>query len=374
MNWKDEDIEEAWEPDDPPPTKRGNLVDFWLPDSDLWLLLTGRPEAPAVASADGRGISEHWITWAKLAVLDGGSVPGWNQRDSQTGFGRSEALTLYLCRLIRICDAMAPAATPSRKTAVEWENLLLGAALIARLEIDLCRSNAASGSGCDDVMRRACQSGMVQAETADSRHSDVTDGNGGQVVYGLTLFGKRKSDEYDPPPPYLWTREEAETAAATCDWLRTIKVPSGNVSGARLGANDMGSERGTEIPDAAARRRGDWPVTRTQPEVARYLSERGRQYRALAQACLDGRRGARQAFISVFGQAAIARAISERLGGSDQSRPCRSQDVDRTEACEACIKPLLQKPPRPPQGWKESDSAASAADDIVADIFGGDEE
>jgi hypothetical protein len=382
MNRKIDDYDEA---DDPPPVRRGNLVDAWLPDKDLWLLLTGRPQAPSITPAEGYGISEHWITWAKLTILDGRSVPGWNQRDDKTGLGRSEALTLYLCRLIRICDAMLPEATPSRKTAMEWENLLLGAAHIAGLEIDLCRSDADSGSACDDVLRRACQSGLVQAEKADSRPSGADGGSGGwDVVYGLTLLGKRKADDCDAPPPYLWTRQEAETAAATCDWLRAIKFTFGNVPAAGAGADAVEPESRPARPDAAvsqtrarsdkAHSRGDWPVKRTQPEVARYLSERTRQYCQLAQACLDGRRGARKAFVSVFGQTAIARAINRGLDGVDRSRPCRNQDVDRTDACKDYIKPLLQKPPCPPQGWKASASAASAADDIVADILGSDEE
>lgn len=352
MKREDEDIEEAWEPDDPPPTKRGNLVDFWLPDSDLWLLLTGRQEAPAVASADGRGISEHWITWAKLAVLDGRSIPGWNQRDSQAGFGRSEALTLYLCRLIRICDSMAPAATPSRKTAIELENLLLGAAEIARLEIDLCRSDAASGSGCDDVMRRACQSGMIQAEPADSRRSDLAGGNSGNVVYGLTLLGQRKADEYDSPPPYLWTREEAEKAAVTCDWMPKFKFPPGNPPAAPKRPDATASAQAKSIK---TRRRGDWPVTRTQPEVARYLSERKAKYDELVPQCLRGAKEAHKEFKKFFGSTAIARALADG---------CYAQAVCNTQTYKEQIQPVLHS--RPPRDWKPVDQGDSPfADDIA---------
>jgi hypothetical protein len=101
--------------------------------------------------------------------------------------------------------------------------------------------------------------------------------------------------------------------------------------------------------------RGDWPVTRTQPEVARYLSERQAKYDELVPRCLRGDKEAHKAFKKFFGPAAIARAL-----GDD----CYAQAVCNTQTYQEQIQPVLHS--RPPRDWKpvEQDNAPFA-DDIA---------
>ncbi|MBN2584374.1 MAG: hypothetical protein JXL80_15035 [Planctomycetes bacterium] len=76
-----------------PAVKRANLVDFWLRDSDLWLLLTGTVAAPAATAGENR-ISPAWIAWAKRTVMDVSFVPARSERNSDVGLSRADALTL----------------------------------------------------------------------------------------------------------------------------------------------------------------------------------------------------------------------------------------------------------------------------------------
>lgn len=117
------------------------------------------------------------------------------------------------------------------------------------------------------------------------------------------------------------------------------------------------------------RRRGEWPVTRTESEVARYLSERMQQYWQLGQACLDGKRGAVDRFQKVFGPTAIADGINQSLDVVEKAQRCKKQDVLRTSAYKARIQPLTRTPPCRPEGWRPTpEDTDASAQDILADI------
>ena len=120
------------------------------------------------------------------------------------------------------------------------------------------------------------------------------------------------------------------------------------------------------------RRRGEWPVTRTEREVARYLSERMQPYWQLGQACLDGKRGAVDRFQKVFGPTAIADGINQSLDVVEKAQRCKKQDVLRTSAYEARVQPLTRTPPCRPEGWRTSEDTDSGAQDILEDIHGSD--
>ncbi|MBN2584948.1 MAG: hypothetical protein JXL80_17930 [Planctomycetes bacterium] len=103
------------------------------------------------------------------------------------------------------------------------------------------------------------------------------------------------------------------------------------------------------------RRRGDWPVPRTQPEVARYLSERKAKYDALVPRCLQGDKEGHKAFKRFFGPTAIARALGDG---------CYGQAVCNTPTYKEQIQPVIQS--CPPKGWKPvAEDDASFADDIA---------
>jgi hypothetical protein len=199
---KDDGHEKA---DDQSIVKSSNLVEFRLQDSDLWLLMTGRVAAPAT-TAGQNGISRVWIAWAKRTVMDVGFVPAGSHRSTE-GFGRADALTLYLCRLMRIRDSMDPDGDPVRHSAVALENLLLGAAHAAHLGIDLCRLDDPDQGGSESVLRHALYAGVIQAYPAGPEQPAQADGRPA-VTYGLTMLGKNAVDEGNAPPPFRWSPEE----------------------------------------------------------------------------------------------------------------------------------------------------------------------
>ncbi|MBN2584565.1 MAG: hypothetical protein JXL80_15995 [Planctomycetes bacterium] len=103
------------------------------------------------------------------------------------------------------------------------------------------------------------------------------------------------------------------------------------------------------------RRRGDWPVPRTQPEVARYLSERKAKYDELVPRCLRGDKEAHKEFKRFFGPSAIARALGDG---------CYGQAVSNTRTYTEQIQPVIQS--RPPAGWKPAaQDDAPFADEIA---------
>jgi hypothetical protein len=120
------------------------------------------------------------------------------------------------------------------------------------------------------------------------------------------------------------------------------------------------------------RRRGEWPVTRTEKEVDRYLSERMPQYWQLGQACLDGKKGAVDRFQKAFGPTAIADGINQSLAIVEKAQRCKKQDVLRTSAYQARIQPLTRTPPCRPEGWRTPEDTDSGAQDILEDIHGSD--
>lgn len=103
------------------------------------------------------------------------------------------------------------------------------------------------------------------------------------------------------------------------------------------------------------KKRGRWPETRTQPEVARYLSERKPKYDAIVPLCLQGDKKAHKEFKKFFGPTAIALAIGDG---------CKTQNVSKTETYRKQIQPVLHS--RPPEGWEpvQQDDGAFA-DDIA---------
>ena len=103
------------------------------------------------------------------------------------------------------------------------------------------------------------------------------------------------------------------------------------------------------------KQRGRWPVTRTQPEVARYLSELKAKYDKLVPLCLQGDKKAHKEFKKFFGSEAVARAI-----GDD----CYGQAVQNTETYKKLLQPVIQN--RPPEGWEPAQQDDGAfADDIA---------
>ena len=103
------------------------------------------------------------------------------------------------------------------------------------------------------------------------------------------------------------------------------------------------------------KRRGRWPEARTQPEVARYLSERKAKYDGLVPLCLQGDKKAHKEFKEFFGPTAIARAIGDG---------CYAEAVSNTETYEKRIRPVIQG--RPPEGWEPAERDDEPfADDIA---------
>jgi hypothetical protein len=105
-----------------------------------------------------------------------------------------------------------------------------------------------------------------------------------------------------------------------------------------------------------SKRRGQWPSTRTQPEVAKYLSERTPRYNELVPGCLAGEAKAIKEFKELFGPTAIADAIGNG---------CQKQNVQQTRTYREEIQPLLKRPPRRPKGWTAPEADTSAIDDYT---------
>jgi hypothetical protein len=124
--------------------------------------------------------------------------------------------------------------------------------------------------------------------------------------------------------------------------------------------NIIAASVATETPSPAKetkkpKRRGRWPVARTQPEVARYLSERRAKYDKLVPLCLQGDKKAHKEFKKFFGSEAVARAL-----GDD----CYGQAVQNTETYKKLLQPVIQN--RPPEGWQPAQQDDGAfADDIA---------
>lgn len=182
-----------------------------LPDEDFWMLLTGEYAQPDVGW--GNTISPRWIEWAKRTIMDVSFVPPKGGSHIPSSLEREDALAIYLCRLVRILDSMAAKPAPSRREADVLENLLLGAAHLASLEIDLCRFNVSRPGG-DHPLRQAADAGMIRMEEVDLWHAGMPSGSGLTTFCTLTVLGKRKADELGPPPPYLWSEQDDLDAQA----------------------------------------------------------------------------------------------------------------------------------------------------------------
>ena len=82
---------------------------------------------------------------------------------------------------------------------------------------------------------------------------------------------------------------------------------------------------------APKQRRGRWPRERTQPEVAKYLSERTAKYEELVPLILKGNSEASKEFRDVFGPTAIADGIGDDCYRKAVENNCRvfsDADVD----------------------------------------------
>lgn len=110
-------------------------------------------------------------------------------------------------------------------------------------------------------------------------------------------------------------------------------------------------------PSGRKRRRGDWPVPRTQPEVARYLSGRKAKYDMLVPQCLKGDKKAIKEFKRFFGPTAIAEAIGDG---------CYAQAVCNTQTYTEQIQPVIGS--RPPEGWKPVEQGDSPFADEIANM------
>ncbi|NQU74994.1 MAG: hypothetical protein HQ546_01610, partial [Planctomycetes bacterium] len=105
------------------------------------------------------------------------------------------------------------------------------------------------------------------------------------------------------------------------------------------------------------KRHGLWSVERTQPEVARYLSEQLVKYNELVPRCLAGDPPAIIQFRDTFGPTAIANAIGDG---------CKKQNVVKTQTYKDKIKPVLIG--RPPKDWRppaRDDSEIARHKDIM---------
>lgn len=112
-----------------------------------------------------------------------------------------------------------------------------------------------------------------------------------------------------------------------------------------------------------------WPKSKTDGYVAAYVASHKRSFVSLGRDVLDGREDAAEAFSAKFGPAAIARAITKKLGNDDQP-PCRPQAVHKTHTYHNLIQPLIQNPPRKPAGWAQmlEDRTGDDLPDMLADI------
>lgn len=121
-------------------------------------------------------------------------------------------------------------------------------------------------------------------------------------------------------------------------------------------AADMAAETPSPAKETKKpKQRGRWPETRTQPEVARYLSERKAKYDALVPLCLQGDKKALKEFKKFFGPTAIAQKL-----GDD----CYTEAVSNTETYQKLLQPVLHS--RPPEGWEPAQQDDGGfADDIA---------
>ncbi|MBN2584375.1 MAG: hypothetical protein JXL80_15040 [Planctomycetes bacterium] len=103
---------------------------------------------------------------------------------------------------------MDPDSDPVRHSAVELENLLLGAAHAAHLGIDLCRLDTPDRGGSESVLGHALHVGVIQAYPAGTEKT-AKPGDRPTVTYGLTMLGKNTVDEANAPPPFRWSPEDA---------------------------------------------------------------------------------------------------------------------------------------------------------------------
>lgn len=110
-----------------------------------------------------------------------------------------------------------------------------------------------------------------------------------------------------------------------------------------------------EIAGPKPKHRGEWPVTRTQPEVARYVSERQAQYNDLVPRCLAKEPLAKERFRGIFGPTAIAEAIGDG---------CQKQNVAITETYKKRIKPVLNG--KKPLDWQPPEQHDAELDDEIS--------
>lgn len=160
----------------------------------------------------------------------------------------------------------------------------------------------------------------------------------------------------------LWGKQKArsEIQRRAHDVVEHLKIIAASVESEVVGAQVNAGP--PSLPDSARaagpkakKGRGKWPKTRTQPEVAKYLSEHMEEYNRLVPQCLDPNKPNIKDFKARFGPQAIA----DKIGDG-----CQRQNVERTETYIDKIKPALNG--KPPKGWKppaEPDSAF--ADDIA---------
>lgn len=205
----------------------------------------------------------------------------------------------------------------------------------------------------------------VEGLTARYRQSFPEDENAARL-WGLcrgpertfTLWGE-DGNPLDTPEQYahaideamrdeLWGKQKARSGIQrrATDLAEHLKIIA-----ADMAAETPSPAKETKKP----KQRGRWPVTRTQPEVARYLSERRAKYDKLVPLCLQGNKKAHKEFKKFFGSEAVARAL-----GDD----CYGQAVQNTETYKKLLQPVIQN--RPPEGWEPAQQDDGAfADDIA---------
>jgi len=160
----------------------------------------------------------------------------------------------------------------------------------------------------------------------------------------------------------LWGKQRVR---AEVQWLAKDLAEHVSIIAASLESGAMGAQAkpaAPALPDSAGagpkakKGRGKWPKERTQPEVAKYLSEHMEDYNGLVPLCLDPNKPeCVKEFKDRFGPTKIAKEIGDG---------CYKQAVELTETYIDQIQPVIQG--KPPKGWKppaEPDSAF--ADDIA---------
>lgn len=174
----------------------------------------------------------------------------------------------------------------------------------------------------------------------------------------FTLWGE-DGNPLDTPEQYahaideamrdeLWGKQKArsEIQRRAHDLAEHLKIIAASVA-----AEAPSPAKETKRP----KQRGRWPETRTQPEVARYLSERKAKYDKLVPLCLQGDKKAHREFKKFFGSEAVARGIGDG---------CYGQAVQNTETYKKLLQPVIQS--RPPEGWQPAQQDDGAfADDIA---------